>query len=1070
MKVADKHFIIERAKKYLADDISPSRYMQSHAIDGWHYIEYPADEAPHNLVDFKSSEIELSQINTYDRWGGYDITAWFTTIADIPIGFVAPGTKPGLRIMLNEKVGWSTCNVEGLLYVNEKPTHGLDMWHAEVILDPSDLEGGKLELVIKAWAGLSDTDKKRVFGETELVCIHTGTDDFYHAAMALTKSIELLDTNDLRRIKLTQLLRETFNNINFQNPGSNAYYNSIESALEHLNLGLEALRIPEIKPTVTAIGHSHIDMAWLWRLSQTREKASRTFSTVLNLMDEFEDYYFMHSSPQLYKFLAEDYPEIFERVMEKIKSGQWEATGGMWVEADTNVPSGESLVRQFLYGKRYFKDVLGVDTTVLWLPDVFGYSAALPQIAKKSGIDYFMTTKISWNQYNHFPYDTFIWRGLDGTEILGHFITTPGGEYYYTYNGEMKPADVPGIWANYKQKDVNDQLLMAIGWGDGGGGPTREMLKTREAMKDMPGLPYLKTGKVEPYFKALGQAELKGLETWDGELYFEYHRGTYTSQSYNKQANRHMENNLHDIEFLCVLRDLKLGKNDYPQETLNQMWERVLLLQFHDIIPGSSIREVYDDSRADYEELLTQSWELMEVATANICEEIKLNQDSIAVYNNLSWRRDTAEVFVPYSDTVTEDTTFIDCDGYVLESQHTEGGLFVIFTELPPLGYKTFALGTKPAPKAEDSFTLKTSGVRTYLTTNFYEVEFDQKGEIISLYDKLARRQIANGSLNQLQAFEDKPLNYDAWDIDVFYKENPYTGFEHAALEVVEQGNLMTILRRKIKFNQSEIEQDMIFYTRNRRIDFKTKVNWKESQTLLKAAFPVNIRAVNATYDTQFGFVERPNHANDERAFAQFEVCGHKWADVSESGYGVALFNDCKYGYDCKDSVLRLTLIKSAIHPDKTADQGTHEFVYALYPHFSNLVNSYVQTRAAEFNNPVLAYEIPKSSGSNFAEVSLLRVGAQSPEESADGPSLHVIVDTVKKSEDGKDLILRVYECNNRALNEAVVQLDSCVRFTEVIEANLMEEPLPEQSILVEGQSIIFDIKPFEIKTFRVCL
>ncbi|MCL2527878.1 MAG: alpha-mannosidase, partial [Defluviitaleaceae bacterium] len=1020
------------------------------------------------LDDFNAVE-ETAPISCGGKWGGYDRTAWFKPEITIPEGFSQPGTKPAFTLKVIKSKNWDITNIECLLYVNGKATQGLDMWHTEAFLSESQLEEGKLDIALKAWAGLSDESNIRTLGETALVSIHTATDEFYFAATALAESIELLDVNDLRRVKLTKLLRETFNKINFQNSCSEEYYNSIESALAFLNEGLESLRRPEIKPTVNAVGHSHIDMAWLWRLSATREKASRTFSTVLNLMEQFPDYYYMHSSPQLYKFLSEDYPEIFERVVEKIKSGQWEATGGMWVESDTNIPSGESLVRQFLYGKRYFKDVLGVDTKVLWLPDVFGYSAALPQIAKKAGYDYFMTTKISWNQYNHFPYDTFNWRGLDGTEILTHFITTPSEHWFYTYNGAMTPFEVPGIWINYKQKNINDQLLLAYGYGDGGGGPTREMLMTRKAMEDMPGLPYVKTNKAEPYFETLAKnVESEPLETWDGELYFEYHRGTYTSQAYVKKANRQMENLLHDAEFVSMLRDLKLGKSEYPAEALTEMWERVLLLQFHDIIPGTSIRQVYEDCREDYEKMLSKADGLINTAASALNEEIKLNQDSVVVYNNLSWRRDTAELFLPFSEKITESTTFTDSDGYILESQQTEGGLYVIFTELPPLGYKTYALGTASAPQADDFFKLETEETKTTLETNFYEIEFNEKGEITRLYDKLAKRQVAKGPLNALEAYEDKPLKYDSWDIDIFYKEKPYTNFEYSGIEVVEQGNLMTTLRRKIKFNKSEIEQDIVFYTRNRRIDFETRVNWNERQTLLKAAFPLDIRAVNATYDTQFGFIERPNHSNNERDFAQFEVCGHKWADLSESGFGVALFNDCKYGYDCKDSVMRLTLLKGPTYPDKTADIGEHVFTYALYPHFGSLTGSYVQTRAAEFNSPVLGYELPKTSGSNFAEVSLLRVNAMSPQQSEEGPSLHVIVDTIKKAEDGSGLILRVYECNNRTLNEAVIQLDSCVRFTEVVETNLVEEPLEEQVITVDGQNIIFDIKPFEIKTFKL--
>jgi len=604
MKVPDKHFVIAKAKKYLKEDIGPSRYIESLPIDGWHYAEYDASNAPHSLADFAAiPESEFKPIASQEHWGGYDRTAWFKTSVKLPEGFNSPDTKQGFSLKLDTNVH---TNVEYLLYINGKAIQGLDTRHTEAMLaeNPDD----NLELVIKAWAGLTREPKVRIFPEASFIKIHSKTDEFYFTAQTLADSIELLGEHDLRRFKLTKLLQETFTHINFLNPKSEAYYESIQTALAFLTHGLALLRRPELKPVIHAVGHSHIDMAYLWRLAATREKASRTFATVLNLMNQFPEYYYMHTSPQLYKFLEEDYPEIFNRVKEKIKSGQWEATGAMWVESDTNVPSGESLVRQFIFGKRYFKEVLGVDTTVLWLPDVFGYSAALPQIAKKSGIDYFMTTKISWNQYNHFPHDTFNWRGLDGTEILTHFITTPSNNWFYTYNGELIPREIPGIWQNYKQKDINEHLLLAYGFGDGGGGPTREMLMTRRAIEDIPGIPYVKTNKVEPYFKALGQSlEGKTLETYDGELYFEFHRGTYTSQSYNKKANRQMENLLHNAELLSMMRDLKQGSAKYPAGPLNEIWEQVLMLQFHDIIPGTSIRQVYEDSRKDYEQLLART-------------------------------------------------------------------------------------------------------------------------------------------------------------------------------------------------------------------------------------------------------------------------------------------------------------------------------------------------------------------------------------------------------------------------------------------------------------------------------
>ena len=1044
MKVPDKHFVLEKARKYLREDISGSRYLGEAEFGGWEYAEFHADDVPHGYEDFKKiAQSEFKPIKPHDHWGGRDRTAWFKTTVDVPQGFeYNENERTGLRLHLGRPV-------EGLVYVNGVSTQGIDVWHHEIFLNKEILSSGKLEIAIKAWATL-DGHPYRVMGGNQFIRVCKVVDEFYFTADVLAHSIPLLNENDLKRFKLTELLKKTFTKINFLNARSYEYYESIEEALAFLKKGMDELRFPEVKPSIHAVGHSHIDMAWLWRLSATREKASRTFSTVLNLMWQYPDYFFMHSSPQLFKFLEEDYPELFARVKEKIKDGQWEATGAMWVESDTNVPSGESLVRQFLYGKRYFQKEFDHDNKVLWLPDVFGYSAALPQIAKKAGVDYFMTTKISWNQFNHFPHDTFMWRGLDGTELFTHFVTTASHEPYYTYNGHMIPSEMPGSWANYKQKDVNSDLLLSFGWGDGGGGPTREMLETRRALQDIPGIPYCKPTKVEPYFEMLGKnVEGKTLESWDGELYFEYHRGTYTSQGYNKKSNRQMEVRLHDGEFLSLLKALK--DNDYPQTAFDEMWERVLLLQFHDIIPGSSIREVYEDCRVDYGKLLADGQSIINEKGAALTANIKVNQDSVVVYNTLSFVRD-AEVCVPYSAMVTKDSQFVDADGNAMACQAGETGVNVRFTNIPAMGYKSFAVSKNAVAIAS-----KITATTTTVETPFYTLTLNDMGEISSLFDKEAGRMVNKGNLNELRAFEDKPMQFDAWDIDVYYKEKPYNNFKCTSVEVVESGGLRTVVRRKVTFNKSEITQDIIFYAHTRRIDFVTNADWQERQVLLKASFPLDVRTLNATYDIQFGHVERANHNNDERDFAQFEVCGHKWADVSEGAYGVSLINDCKYGHDCKDSVLQLTLIKSPIDPDETADRCVHEFSYALYPHIGNLSACNVQKIATEFNSPAPVFEKAAAEGEAFAEYSMLQVSA-----------CNVIVDTVKKAEDDSDIVLRVFENSNRLSKNVTITFDASVQVAKVEETNLLEK---EGAVIdVANNAITFDITPFEIKTFKIAV
>jgi len=1067
-KVSDKHFVLEKITKYLQEDIAPSRYTGQVTIENWQLAEYHSECAPHSIADFKNiPDQNFKPIGQNDRWGGKDRTAWFKTTITVPESFKNCTEKVGLRIIcgISERGRYST---ESLLYVNGKAVQGFDPNHSEAFLDPRFLESGKLDIAVKAWCGLNTSLK--VMGETTMFRHHQITDEFYFLAKTVCEMVPLLGENDLRRIKLHRLLQDTFKEIDFLHYRKPEYYHSIENALSFLREGLAKLRNPEVKPTIHAVGHSHIDMAWWWRICHTREKASRTFATVLNLMRQYPDYYFMHSSPQLYKFLEEDHPETFAQIKQKVAEGQWEATGGMWVEADTNVTSGESLVRQFLYGMRYFKNTFGQYSKVLWLPDVFGYSAALPQIAKKAGIESFMTTKISWNQYNHFPHDTFLWRGIDGTELFTHFITTSSNSWFYTYNGLLDAKEIPGIWQNYKQKELNSDLLLSYGYGDGGGGPTREMLEARRAMEDIPGIPYVKPNKVEPYFEALTKTlQNETLEVYDGELYFEFHRGTYTSQAYSKKANRRIENMLRNLEFIRILGDKLSGTNTYPKAKLDEIWERVLLLQFHDIIPGTSINEVYKDSRADYEKMFVDCDNLLAEGVNTINDTLQLNQNSIVVYNTLSWVRD-ALVFVPFSELVSDNTAFMDGEKQ-MTSQKADGGLLVCFENLPPMGYKSFAISTA---KNENKYDTQASA--TKVETPYYIARLNDKGEFTSLYDKLQRREIGKSNLNVLEAFEDKPLRYDAWDIDVFYKEKPYAEyFTCKSVEVVEQGALQTVLRRKLTFNSSsDICQDIIFYENNPRIDFKTFVNWNESQVLLKVAFPLNIRTTTVRYDIQFGHIERSNHSNDVTDFAQFEVCGHKWADVSESGYGVALLNDCKYGYDCKDSVLRLSLIKSPISPDPVADRGEYSFTYALYPHLGSHINSDVAQEATALNVPALAYEVRKAGRTPFVTSSMFKlVYSYGLEVYA-----NIIIDTVKRAEDDDSMIIRIVEISNCLENDVYLLFNDALDITGVEEVNLLEETLQACEIVSPcmdvddyigySRAVKFDISSFEIKSFKI--
>ena len=1040
MKVKDPHFILEKIEKYIQEDIRPSRVRAAVDLENWKYYETSMEEKTDTACAADFDDSAWQDFKLWDTWGGYEV--------EVPEELI--GKTLAVRLLVGPRDGGES-TAETLLYIDGKPVQGIDIWHEEAFLEETLCRKKEMQIALKAWSGVLVPPRFRTFKLAQLLWIDGRVDRFCFMADTVRRCALLLDENDLRRIRLTKLLNQTFEKITFLNFKEETYYQSIYNALDFLQAELDEMgRTEEIKPVVYGVGHSHIDMAWLWRLSATREKASRTFSTVLNLMKQYPEYRYMHSSPQLYQFLKEDYPEIYEQVKERIREGRWEITGGMWVEPDTNIPSGESLVRQFLYGKRFIREEFGKETTLCWLPDVFGYSAAFPQIMKKSGMKYFMTTKISWNQYNHFPYDTFWWKGIDGSEIFTHFITTPeDGSWFYTYNGHMDPEEVTGVWENYKDKDKNDELLIAYGWGDGGGGPTREMLEQSRVMKNIPGIPRVEMSSAEGYFRRLyDHADKENLGKWDGELYFELHRGTYTSQAETKRYNRKTEILLHNIELLAALAHLDGAA--YPRETLDGIWERVLLNQFHDILPGSSIRQVYEDTARDYEAIQEKGAVLLEEAKEKLSEKILVNRNSVVLYNTAGYER-SDYVCIPYGGGVERDTVLLDEDGPVSRTAG-EDGILAYVEKLPSFGYKTLQIAGQEA--AADAGGKWVSVCCDAVISPFYRITFNANGEIETLYDREAERQVDCGRpMNVFAAFEDKPQRFDAWDVDVYYKEKPYAPFVLTKREVVSQGET-AVIRSSWKFNRSVLTQDMIVYADDRRIDFVTTVDWKEKQVFLKAYFPVDVHAGEASYEIQFGNIRRPTHTNTEWDFARFEVPGHRWADLSQGDYGVAILNDCKYGYDVHENVLGLSLLKSAVRPDETADRKVHHFTYSLYPHRGTAETADVTKAAINLNMPVLTQCVPADGqGESFVRSSFVHTDCG-----------HILLDTVKLAEDGKSCVVRLYEYKNCSDDKAGLFFDRNLK--RVAETNLCEEE--EREIAVNGNGIAFAIGCYEIKTFKV--
>ncbi|UYO05944.1 alpha-mannosidase [Paenibacillus sp. PSB04] len=1070
-------FMIEKLERRI-QELAGLRYRDRKPLENMHIV--PDVES---LAEAKAAAGSQPVVKVGDRWGGRDRYAWFIADVTFPASWRAQDVV-GL-IKLGETGGGNCSGYEGQVYLNGEPAQAVDRNHAELFFPAQAVDEGRVELAIRAWSGLTPPNGSHMpfdhrVDVLELAVLDAATDDLYYTALHMLQTVKLLDERALEKQAMTSAMEEAFRLLDWSAPGSDRFYSSTEQALYVLKERLEAIpRGP--RPQITAVGHCHIDVAWLWRLKHTREKSGRSFSTVLTLMDRFPEYVFLQSQPQLYAYLKKDFPTLYEKIKDRVKEGNWEATGAMWLESDCNIPSGESLVRQLLTGKRFFKREFGVDNRVLWLPDVFGYSWALPQILKKSGIDYFMTTKISWSQYNRFPYDTFMWRGIDGTEMLTHYITTPDndGSWFYTYNGNITGSSIQGLWDNYRQKDINENLLLAYGWGDGGGGPTRDMLEAARRYEDMPAAPQVKQGGAEAFFEQLEERvkDNPQLHLWDGELYLEYHRGTYTSQAYNKRMNRRMEQLLHNAEFVNALALMLNPGYAYPAAGLADSWEIVLRNQFHDIIPGSSIHEVYEDSRVEYAEAEQLAVQVLEQGlsqfTAEGRGEAGAQPDSVKaegkglpvrIFNPLGWERsfvsevsvEGAEQLVWYSAAGEELPTQI-----IPAQEDGSSRVLVTVKDVPAYGYTTIygRSGGSGIPGSASAAAGETDWQITgdVVETPFYSIRLNEAGQLVSLYDKQADREVLKPGepANVLQVFEDKPMAHDAWDIDIFYQEKMRTVEDLKELTVLEEGPLRGVIKMVYAYHNSTIEQRFTVYRDDPRIDFVTKVDWHEHQQLLKAAFPVDIRSTKATYEIQFGNVERPTHWNTSWDYARFESVAQRWVDLSEGGYGVSLLNDCKYGHDIRNHVIRLSLIKSAVYPDGTADQGEHEFTYSLYPHRGGWYEGGTHQAACGLNTPLLA--VPVQEGILPEALGLVKVNQP-----------NIMIDTVKKAEDSDDIVIRMYEYGG-IRTRARVELDPQVGVVSAAaETNLMEEGGEPLSVSGNGTELRF--KPYEIKTLVVSL
>jgi alpha-mannosidase len=754
---------------------------------------------------------------------------------------------------------------------------------------------------------------------------------------------------------------------------------------------------------LAAIGHGHLDTAWLWPLAETWRKCQRTFSTQLALMREYPEHRFACSSAQHYAWVKEREPAMYEEILARVRSGQWVPVGGSWIEPDCNLPSGESLVRQLLHGQRFFADELGARAREFWNPDVFGCANQLPQIIRGAGMSRFVMQKLSWNRFTTFPFHTFAWEGLDGSRVTTHFLPAD------TYNSGASIGELRESARAYKDHDRSRHSLLVFGHGDGGGGPTAEMLETLRRARDLQGVPRTKLMSSDEFFDAL-EADAAELPVVLGELYLEYHRGTYTSQANVKRANRTAEALLHDAEFLAAMAARDAGR-PYPRSELRALWRVVLLNQFHDILPGSSIGEVYAEAR---EQLAGVEREARELAAA------------------------AAGALVEPGDGHVPLNTIGSPRGEV--SEHPGGGL--AFVAAPPYGVGA------PTGRAPDQVELSEEEDGFALSNGHLEARLGRDGSVSSVTLQANGREALIAPGNRFELYDDRPLNWDAWDIDPFHLE---TGRACPPALTARPGH-QSALRAEIVFEQeigdaSRLVQTVRLDAGSRRLEFHTEVDWHERHRLLKVAFPLLVRAERASYETPFGHAERPTHFSTAADLARYEVPGHRWADLSEHGFGVALLNDCKYGHSAYGNTLRLTLLRAPTHPDPEADQGMHRFAYALLPHAGGWREGGVVAEARRFGSPLVWAPGTALPGRSLASV--------------DGGDL--VLDTIKLAENSGALVLRLYEAHG-ARGVAGVRLG--VPFTGAWLANLLEDR--GEPARVEDGAIVVPYRPYEIVTLLV--
>ncbi|MGW7366676.1 alpha-mannosidase [Streptomyces sp. NPDC054841] len=1033
----ERHRIEQRVERVLEQRIRPLIHSATVplTVEAW--------QVPDEPVPFEQArEAVYEPFAKGTPWGPPWGTTWFRVRGEVPADWA--GRRVEAWFDLGFVSSWPGNQAEALVHLPDgTPVKAVNPQNQYVPI-ASPAEGGEQVAFFVEAASNPDILADHFRRPTPMGDKRTaGSDPLYTFAGA---DLAVLD-EDVWQLSLDmQVLRELMLELGEHEPRRHEIMHTLERALDTLDLDdisgtaavaravlAAALSRPAHASahTLSAVGHAHIDSAWLWPVRETKRKTARTFSNVTALAKEYPEFVFACSQAQQYAWVRDNHPQVWARIQEAVKNGQWAPVGGMWVEADGNLPGGEALARQLVHGKRFFLDEFGVETEGVWLPDSFGYTAAYPQLAKLAGMKWFLTQKLSWNQTNKLPHHTFWWEGIDGSRIFTHFPPVD------TYNVVFSGREMAHAVRNYQDKGRGTRSLAPFGHGDGGGGPNREMLERARRLADLEGSAKVVIEHPNAFFAA-AQAEYPDAPVWSGELYLELHRATYTSQARTKQGNRRSEHALREAELWATAAALHVPGYAYPYAALDQLWKTVLLHQFHDILPGSSIAWVHREAEAEYTRVATE----LEALTAQALEAASgAGPVEPWVYN--AGPRARAEVVrIPAVLAAILDPGL----------PRLSDGAAAVFVEVPASGSAAVAAHVP----AQHPVTVTNRA----LDNGLVRVEMADDGTFTSVRDLVADREVlapgAKGNLLRLHS--DLPNYWDAWDIDKHYLGRWTDLLEGATIRIAEDSPLLGAVRVERSFGRgSRIVQTVTVRAGSRRVDIETEIDWHEAEKILKAAFPVDVHADRSTAEIQFGHVHRPTHTNTSWEAARFEVYGHRWVHIGEPGYGVAVINDSTYGHDVSrttreedggtTTTVRLSLVRAPRIPDPEADQGMHRFTYSLLP------GATIEDAVAEG----YALNLPLRVGPGGSQVP--------PVVTTDGAA--VVVEAVKLADDGSgDVVVRLYESLG---GRATTTLRTGFHTVGAVLTDLLERPLPEHPPLhVEGDTVGLALRPFQIVTVRL--